>query len=69
MYEDELIGMRFGMLTVLRFGGKGKSGNALYLCRCDCGNEVKVWGKRLENGSITSCGCWQKKNKRIKKDG
>lgn len=28
-----------------------------YLCRCECGKEIKVLGARLRNGNTKSCGC------------
>lgn len=29
-------------------------------CRCDCGNEVKVWASQLASGGTKSCGCLKK---------
>ena len=46
-----MVGMRFGALTVIRFG-KGKC-----LCRCDCGEDVEVWRTNLIQGKKTHCGC------------
>ena len=59
-YED-LSGRRFGRLTVLcrakdYVSPKGKR-FAVFLCRCDCGVEVKVRRDHLINGNIVSCGC------------
>ena len=28
-----------------------------WICECDCGNEVIVWGTHLRNGHTKSCGC------------
>lgn len=50
------IGNRHGRLTVLRQAGY-KNGAAMWLCRCDCGNEVTVRGACLRNGETQSCGC------------
>lgn len=35
-------------------------GNALWVCRCDCGNEVTVLGSSLRSGNTLSCGCWHR---------
>lgn len=59
-YEN-LIGQRFGKLTVIRkadekktYGGKEY---VAWVCKCDCGNEVEVITSALKNGNTTSCGC------------
>lgn len=33
--------------------------HVVYLCRCDCGSEVRVRRDHLINGSIISCGCYK----------
>lgn len=52
----DLTGLKFGKLTVVSFSDI-KNGNSRWLCRCDCGNEVKVFGFNLKTGNTTSCGC------------
>ena len=58
-----MIGQRFGRLTVLRRAPDyvAPSGNhfALWLCRCDCGAEVRMRGDHLRDGTIVSCGCYK----------
>lgn len=61
---DNLIGQRFGHLVVIGRNGshcssKTRKGNfnAVWKCRCDCGNTVNVLGFSLKNGDTTSCGC------------
>lgn len=51
----ELKGLTFGKLTVLRRVGSRK-GASLWLCACECGNEVEVIGERLKAGETKSCG-------------
>ena len=60
------IGNRYGRLIVLNRAGMSKHGFAMWLCRCDCGNEVTIRGSSLRNGSTPtkSCGCLR--NERIK---
>lgn len=56
-YQD-LSGMKFGRLTVLKESGRGKDGIE-WLCYCDCGRLHIVSGHRLRRKSrgIRSCGC------------
>ena len=56
----DLTGTRFGRLTVLSENGKDAWGNYIWLCRCDCGNEVSVVSHSLRRGLTQSCGCYQK---------
>ncbi len=57
--QDDIIGKRYGMLTV-----EAKIENpypydmtTYYLCRCDCGGTLKSTKYRLEHGLSTHCGC------------
>lgn len=49
--QHRLVGKRFGLLTVLR-----RYAGSLWECRCDCGNEVMVFGNNLTSGNTKSCG-------------
>jgi hypothetical protein len=51
-----LEGQRFGRLTVLYLDDQRLSGGAVWVCRCDCGQEYKARAKGLKNGT-SSCGC------------
>ena len=61
--RKNLIGKKFGRLTVLSFIGRirsnGKSCAWFWKCLCSCGKEVKVRTSHLQSGSITSCGCFR----------
>lgn len=51
-----LVGQKFGMLTVVRRNGRiGR--NTAWLCRCDCGNETAASTHHLRTGAKVSCGC------------
>jgi len=50
-------GNRYGRLLVLRQDGQDKHQCAMWICRCDCGNEVRVQGTNLRRGGVQSCGC------------
>ena len=57
--KNNLIGQKFGMLTVLEDSKKRASnGGIIWTCRCECGNITYVAGGNLirENGT-KSCGC------------
>ena len=59
---DDLLGQRFGYLTVVSRNGStssnSKSGKAaIWHCVCDCGRELDVPSWMLKNGDYSSCGC------------
>jgi hypothetical protein len=54
-----LTGKQFGKLTVIR--DIEVNGQTRWLCRCECGKEVKLRGGNLTGKNNTSCGC-RKKN-------
>lgn len=56
MRKLNLVGQRFGRLTVLEENGR-KYHCVAWLCKCDCGNYSTVAGYLLKNGSVKSCGC------------
>lgn len=60
--HDDLVGKRFGKLTVI---GKGetkltRSGKSkpYWKCLCDCGNTTSVTRRNLLDGHTRSCGCY-----------
>lgn len=60
MIRDRLVGQRFTRLLVVDHAGRSKSGDSLWLCKCDCGTFTKVTGgdlKRKDRRHIRSCGC------------
>lgn len=54
-----LIGKRFGRLTVKRYLDKEEREYRLntWECHCDCGNLKEVSTSHLKNGNVVSCGC------------
>lgn len=54
---NDLSGQYFGSLVVLKRVGSTKQGNATWLCRCTCGNEIIAVGSKLCLGRTTGCGC------------
>lgn len=59
---DNLVGQRFGFLTVLEKDPiRGKRGAVKWICQCDCGNIVSVQGGNLKRNDVNktiSCGCY-----------
>lgn len=68
MNTTDLIGKKFGKLTVLKFDriehkrdDKGRNRDKGYwLCKCDCGNEIIVARNLLIANKRKSCGCIKK---------
>jgi hypothetical protein len=57
----DLVGQKFGRLTVIEFSHKSKHRYFCWKCKCDCdGKEVIVNGTYLRSGDTTSCGCLKK---------
>lgn len=57
---EDLTGLQFGELTVLRRAENDAASRVCWVCRCSCGKEVLVKAAQLKSGHTRSCGC--KKN-------
>ena len=53
----DLIGQRFGKLTVMSYAGQNAYGGTRLECRCDCGNTIITLRNSLVQGSVKTCGC------------
>jgi hypothetical protein len=56
----DLVGQKFGRLTVLSLDHETKKGRRFWLCKCECGNEVVKDAKDILSGHVKSCGCLQR---------
>ena len=56
----DMTGRVIGRLLVIEECGRDSRREALWRCRCECGNEVIVLGSHLRNENTTSCGCYQR---------
>lgn len=58
-----IIGEKYGFLTVVGEESVITNGRPRYLvrCKCDCGNETVVDKAKVRRGDTQSCGCMQKK--------
>jgi hypothetical protein len=50
----------FGRLDVIGESGRSNGGQIMWLCQCECGNEIVVRSQSLRKGRTRSCGCLQK---------
>lgn len=55
-----MVGQKFGMLTVLRENGRSCNRSIMWECICDCGKKVTIDGVSLRNRHTKSCGCYKK---------
>jgi hypothetical protein len=62
----DLTGQRFGRWTAIRVGERNKHGQAMWTCRCDCGNERSIGMSRLRTGESQSCGCLRRDSSRAR---
>jgi len=54
----DLRGQRFGRLLVIeRTANHARVDRPTWLCQCDCGAEVTLYGGALRSGRNKSCGC------------
>ena len=58
----DLVGERFGRLTVLKEYPERIGGHVCWVCRCDCGMIKVVNGYCLRSGKVVSCRCYQREN-------
>lgn len=61
--EKDLIGQKFGKVTVIKIDHKDKKGEIYWECLCDCGNLTIIRNSNLLNGHTKNCGCLWKKHK------
>jgi hypothetical protein len=57
----DLSGQRFGrLIAICRTPESGRNKGVLWLCKCDCGNEIYVRSTMLNSRHTRSCGCYAK---------
>lgn len=52
----DLTNQRFGKLVVIK-RAPNKNKRTMWLCKCDCGNEIEIRSDQLRGGITKSCGC------------
>jgi hypothetical protein len=56
LFQD-LTGLKFGKLTVIKPINQTPRKQYLWLCKCDCGENAIIQTGNLKNGHTKSCGC------------
>lgn len=59
---ENIIGKKFGKLTVIDYVGKDDKYHKKYLCKCDCGKQKIIAESALLHGQSKSCGCMRAKD-------
>ena len=54
---NQLVGQKFGELTVIEFLERTYTYAFYYNCQCTCGSIIRVNKRDLINGKKTHCGC------------
>lgn len=64
--RKDMLGVTFGLLTVLAESEPSYRGNGApirrFICRCACGSERSYTGQNLNSGQSTTCGCVRAKH-------
>lgn len=55
--RKSLEGKRFYRLLVINYSYTNKNNQAVWLCRCDCGNTKEISSGSLLSGRTRTCGC------------
>lgn len=53
----DLIGQKFGRLSVMAWAGSDNRSRSVWHCFCECGKSTVAAGYLLKRGGILSCGC------------
>jgi len=56
----DLVGRKFGRLTVIDLAGTAERGRRLWTCVCTCGTTTTLTTNRLNQGNDVSCGCFRR---------
>lgn len=56
----DITGEKYNKLTAIKYIGKTKNGSAIWLWKCDCGNEKEIVANSVKTGNTKSCGCLKK---------
>lgn len=65
----DLVGQKFGRLTVVKKDESSTPKKVYWFCVCDCGTNYRVAGADLRSGDIKSCGCLRRETKTGLKHG
>lgn len=63
-FVKDILGKKFGRLTVIGFSHIKKNRHSVWICSCSCGKRKSVVSANLRTGNSKSCGCSQKEKVR-----
>jgi hypothetical protein len=63
-YTIDIIGKVYGRWTVIKRVENNKRGQAMWLCRCECGTEKILISTNIKRGGSKSCGCFKKDSRK-----
>lgn len=55
--RNDLSGLQFGRLFVVKYVGRSAGRISIYECICDCGITKEIYANNLTTGDAQSCGC------------
>lgn len=55
--SSDLLGNKYGLLTVIQKSSQNCKSGSMWLCQCECGKETIVARCSLTSGHTKSCGC------------
>jgi hypothetical protein len=61
--KEDLVGKRYGKLTIIDLVQSKTEKRRNALCRCECGKTKEVTISNLRSGATTSCGCLREKRR------
>lgn len=61
----DMVGMRFGRLSVIKFSGITATRKSIWSCVCDCGSSKEVTRGQLVRKETMSCGCLKSETARM----
>jgi len=66
----DMVGQKFGKITVVKLDHMHPKNGAYWECLCDCGSgkEFLVSGKNIRQGKVLSCGCLVKECALMRRD-
>lgn len=64
MKKNNLVGRKFGRLTVVSEITERQNKKVRWLCKCSCGNDKIVSSQNLIRGTVQSCGCYRREQAR-----
>lgn len=66
--RKDLVGQKFGRLTVIEATDERRHNSVVWKCQCDCGNITYATTEGLRTGGNVSCGCYNKSRELFKQN-